>query len=64
MLNYEDNFGFWDIREAEERVFFDHVQLQSVMIACTRCERAVRLIPPRSYAPPVFRRLNMVRQSR
>jgi hypothetical protein len=48
MLVYEDNFGFWDIRDAEERVFFDHVHRQSVLIACERCERSVRLIPPKA----------------
>jgi hypothetical protein len=25
MFVYEDNFGFWDIRDPEERIFFDHV---------------------------------------
>ena len=45
MLVYEDNFGFWDIGEPDERTFFDHVQRQSVLIACERCERPVRLIP-------------------
>ena len=27
---YDDNFGFWDIDEPEERAFFEHVQRQSV----------------------------------
>jgi hypothetical protein len=48
MLIYEDNFGFWDIGNPEERAFFDHVQGQSVLIACERCERPVRLIPPKT----------------
>ena len=48
MLVYEDNFGFWDIANPEERIFFDHVQRQSVLIACERCERPVRLIPPKA----------------
>ena len=48
MLVYEDNFGFWDIGNPEERIFFDHVQRQSVLIACERCERPVRLIPPKA----------------
>ena len=47
MFVYEDNFGFWDIGGPEEQVFFDHVQLQSVLITCERCERPVRLIPPK-----------------
>ena len=42
MLVYEDNFGFWDIGNPEERIFFDHVQGQSVLVACERCERPVR----------------------
>ena len=45
MLVYEDNFGFWDIGNPEERIFFDHVQRQSVLIACERCERPVRFPP-------------------
>jgi hypothetical protein len=48
MLVYEDNFGFWDISNPEERIFFDNVQGQSVLIACERCERPVRLIPPKA----------------
>jgi hypothetical protein len=48
MLAYEGNFGFWDVGEPEERAFFDYVQRQSVLIACERCERSVRLIPPKT----------------
>ena len=48
MLVYEDNFGFLNISEPEERAFFDHVQRQSVLIACERCERPVRLIAPKA----------------
>jgi hypothetical protein len=48
MLVYEDNFGFSNIREPEERAFFDFVRRQSVLIACERCERPVRLIPPKA----------------
>jgi hypothetical protein len=48
MLVYEDNFGFWDVGNPEERIFFDHVQRQSVLIACERCERPVRLVPPKA----------------
>jgi hypothetical protein len=47
MLAYEGNFGFWDIAESAERAFFDYVQRQSVLVACERCERSVRLIPPK-----------------
>ena len=46
MLVYEDNFGFSNITEPEERAFFDFVRRQSVLTACERCERPVRLIPP------------------
>ena len=45
---YEDDFGFWDIDEPEERAFFEHVQRQSVFVACERCQRSVRLIPPKT----------------
>jgi hypothetical protein len=48
MLVYEDNFGFSSIREPEERAFFDFVRRQSVLTACERCERPVRLIPPKA----------------
>src|SRR5271156_3646132 len=48
MLVYEDNFGFLNISEPEERAFFDFVRRQSVLIACERCERPVRLIPPKA----------------
>jgi hypothetical protein len=45
---YEHNFGFWDIDGPEERAFFQHVQRQSVIIACERCERLVQLIPSKT----------------
>jgi hypothetical protein len=42
---YDDNFGFWDVFDAEERAFFEHVQRQSVPTTCARCARPVRLLP-------------------
>ena len=48
MLVYEDNFGFLNISEPEERAFFDFVRRQSVLTACERCERPVRLILPKA----------------
>ena len=48
MLVYEDNFGFWDIDGLEERALFEHIQRKSVLTACERCERPVRLIPPKA----------------
>jgi hypothetical protein len=48
MLVYEDNFGYWDIGGLDERAFFDSVRRQSVLTACERCERPVRLIPPKA----------------
>jgi hypothetical protein len=48
MLVYEDNFGFWDIANPPERMFFDYVRRQSLLIACERCERTVRLVPPKA----------------
>jgi hypothetical protein len=47
MLVYEDNYGFSNISEPEEHAFFDFVRRQSVLTACERCERPVRLIPPK-----------------
>ena len=44
---YDDNFGFWDIDGPEESAFFKHVQRQSVYMRCGRCERRVRLMPPK-----------------
>ena len=41
MLVYEDNFGFSSISELV-------VRRQSVLMACERCERPVRLIPPKA----------------
>jgi uncharacterized OB-fold protein len=48
MLVYEDNFGYWDTSGPDERAFFDQVRRQSVLLACGRCERPVRLIPPKA----------------
>jgi hypothetical protein len=48
MLVYEDNFGYWDTSGPDERAFFDFVRRQSVLTACERCERPVRLIPPKT----------------
>src|SRR5271154_2454627 len=48
MLVYQHNFGFSSISEPEERAFFDFVRRQSVLTACERCERPVRLIPPKA----------------
>ena len=53
MLVYEDNFGFLNISEPEERAFFDFVRRQSVLTACARCERPVRLIPPKALCASV-----------
>jgi hypothetical protein len=40
--------NFSNINEPEERAFFDFVRRQSVLTACERCERSVRLIPPKA----------------
>ena len=45
---YEDNFGFWNIDGPEEQAFFEHVQQQSVPTVCQRCDRPVRLMPPKT----------------
>jgi hypothetical protein len=36
MLVYEDNFGFSNLNEPEERAFFDLVRRQSVLTTCER----------------------------
>jgi hypothetical protein len=48
MLVYEDNYGFLNISEPEDRAFFDFVRRESVLTACERCERPVRLMPPKT----------------
>jgi hypothetical protein len=48
MLVYEDNYGFLNITEPEERAFFDFVRRQSVLTVCERCEWPVRLVPPKA----------------
>ena len=45
---YDNNFGFWDIDGQEEQAFFEYVQDQSVRKICDRCERPVRLMPPKT----------------
>jgi hypothetical protein len=45
---YEDNFGFWNIDGPDEQAFFEHVQRQSVPTICTRYDRPVRLVPPKT----------------
>jgi hypothetical protein len=45
---YDDNFGFWDIDESEERAFFKLVRSLSVDTNCVRCGRSVRLMPQRT----------------
>jgi hypothetical protein len=45
---YEDNFGFWDIDRPIEQAFFEYVQRQSVDKPCSRCERPVRLMSPKT----------------
>ena len=47
-VEYEDNYGFWNIDEPWERAFFEHVRRQSVGTICERCKRPVRLVPARS----------------
>ena len=45
---YEDNFGFWNIDEPEERAFFEHIKRKSGYVNCRRCQRLVGLIPPKT----------------
>ena len=61
MLVYEDNFGFLNISEPEEWKFFYFVRRQSLLTACERCERRVRLIPPKALCASCVSRSNMAR---
>jgi hypothetical protein len=45
---YEHNFGFWEIDGQVEQAFFEYVERQSVQRTCDRCERTVRLMPPKT----------------
>ena len=45
---FDDNFGFWDIDEPEERAFFEHVQRQSNRTICERCGKHAQLMPPKT----------------
>jgi hypothetical protein len=45
---YEHNFGFWEIDGPVEQAFFEYIQRQSVQKTCDRCERRVRLMPPKT----------------
>jgi hypothetical protein len=45
---YDHNFGFWDIDGQVEQAFFEYIQRQSVQKTCDRCERRVRLMPPKA----------------
>jgi hypothetical protein len=45
---YEHNFGFWEIDGQVEQAFFEYIQRQSVEKTCDRCERRVRLMPPKT----------------
>src|SRR5580704_373362 len=40
--------GFWDIDGPVEQAFFEYKQRQSVQKTCDRCERRVRLMPPKT----------------
>lgn len=51
-VNYEDNFGFWEIDCPEERAFFEHVKTQSVRAICQRCDRFVRLMSNKKMCAP------------
>jgi hypothetical protein len=49
---YDDNFGYWQVDDAEELEFFKHVQSQSIGRSCERCRGAVRLMAPKLLCAP------------
>jgi rRNA maturation endonuclease Nob1 len=42
---YDDNFGFYDIRDEEDVAFYHEMQKRSVWKKCQRCRRRVKLAP-------------------
>ncbi len=42
---FDDNFGHWDIRDADDVAFYKKVQKESRMKTCQGCGRRVRLRP-------------------
>jgi len=44
-MYYDDNFGEWDIRDEEDREFYEEVSRRSVEKVCVDCGRTVRIMP-------------------
>ena len=42
---YDDNFGFWDIRDQEDVDFYHKVQREGVEKTCVDCGRRVKIRP-------------------
>jgi hypothetical protein len=45
--NYEDNFGWYDIDQPDEKAFLEHMKASSRPTRCLRCRETVRLLPGR-----------------
>ena len=46
---YDDNFGFWDMRDEDDERFYREVQRRSVEKECFGCGRTVRILPEYGY---------------
>lgn len=46
---YDDNFGFYDIRDQDDIDFYHENQKRSVTKECDGCGRTVKLLPHYAY---------------
>ena len=46
---YDDNFGFYDIRDEDDVAFYHEMQRQSVRKKCQGCGRTVKIKPDYAY---------------
>lgn len=54
---YDDNFGFYDMSEAETAEFYEQVQRESIEKECEGCGRQVRIRPGYAYCNSCAERL-------
>ena len=48
-MYYDDNFGQWDMQDAEDRNFYRQVQRRSIVKQCQGCGRQVKILPHYAY---------------
>ena len=61
---YEHNFGFWEIDGQVEQRMLRTSRARAVQRTCDRCERRVRLMPPKRFAAPAPPRSNVAHPRR